>query len=172
MTDRSALFASIDSLYDLWYNFTAQKRSFTGDNMTEKELQKLTRQDLLELLLASEKENEELRKEVQTLRENAEDKQLMLDKVGSIAEASLLVNGVFTSAQAAADQYVLNVKRICEEKAMQVQQSEDIVQKARLEAQRIQEETELTCQRMIQQAKEESDRYWNMLNRQLDARGK
>ena len=140
--------------------------------MTEKELQKLTRQDLLELLLASEKENEELRKEVQTLRENAEDKQLMLDKVGSIAEASLLVNGVFTSAQAAADQYVLNVKRICEEKALQVQQSDDIVQKARLEAQRIQEETELTCQRMIQQAKEESDRYWNMLNRQLDARGK
>ena len=140
--------------------------------MTEKDLQKLTRQDLLELLLASEKENEELRKEVQTLRENAEDKQLMLDKVGSIAEASLLVNGVFTSAQAAADQYVLNVKRICEEKAMQVQQSDDIVQKARLEAQRIQEETELTCQRMIQQAKEESDRYWNMLNRQLDARGK
>ena len=109
---------------------------------------------------------------MQTLRENAEDKQLLLDKVGSIAEASLLVNGVFTCAQAAADQYVLNVKRICEEKALLVRQSDDIVQKARLEAQRIQEETEITCRRMIQQAKEESDRYWNMLNRELDTRGK
>ena len=144
----------------------------TGDNMTEKDLQKLTRQDLLELLLASEKENEELRKEVQTLRENAEDKQLMLDKVGSIAEASLLVNGVFTSAQAAADQYVLNVKRICEEKAALVRQSDDIVQKARQEAQHILEETEISCQRMIRQAKEESDRYWSMPQNPLDTRSK
>ena len=67
--------------------------------MTEKELQKLTRQDLLQLLLEAERENESLRREVAALRAEAEDKRLLLDKVGSIAEASLLINGVFSAAK-------------------------------------------------------------------------
>lgn len=131
--------------------------------MTEKELQKKSRQDLLELLLEAEKENVSLREENEALRSELEERQLRLGKIGSIAEASLVLNGVFEAAQASADQYVQNVKRICEEKAQQVLQSEDVVRKARLEAKRIREETELTCQRMIQQAKTESDHYWNML---------
>ncbi len=131
--------------------------------MTEKELQKKSRQDLLELLLEAEKENVSLREENEFLRNELDDRQLKLGKIGSIAEASLALNGVFEAAQASADQYVQNVKRICEEKAQQVLQSEDIVRKARLEAKRIREETELTCQRMIQQAKTESDHYWNMI---------
>ena len=131
--------------------------------MTEKELQKKSRQDLLELLLEAEKEIVSLREENEFLRNELDDRQLKLGKIGSIAEASLALNGVFEAAQASADQYVQNVKRICEEKAQQVLQSEDIVRKARLEAKRIREETELTCQRMIQQAKTESDHYWNMI---------
>jgi cell division septum initiation protein DivIVA len=131
--------------------------------MTEKELQKKSRQDLLELLLEAEKENVSLREENEFLRNELDEKQLKLGKIGSIAEASLALNGVFEAAQASADQYVQNVKRICEEKAQQILQSEDIVRKARLEAKRIREETELTCQRMIQQAKTESDHYWNMI---------
>lgn len=134
--------------------------------MTEKELQKLTRQDLLELLLEAERENDALRREVETLRSEAADKRLLLDKVGSIAEAALLLNGVFSSAQAAADQYVMNVKRVCDEKSDRVRQASDIVQKAQQEAKQLREETEMICRRMIRQAKEESDRYWSMLNRE------
>ena len=92
------------------------------------------------------------------------EKQLRLEKIGSIAEASIVVNGVFEAAQAAADQYVLNVKRICDEKAQQLLESEDIVHKARTEARRIREETEGRCKEMIRQAKEESDRYWRMVH--------
>ncbi len=132
--------------------------------MTDKELQKLTRQDLLELLLASKKENEALRQELEQLRGSTDEKQLRLEKIGSIAEASIVVNGVFEAAQAAADQYVLNVKRICDEKAQQLLESEDIVHKARAEARRIREETENHCKEMIRHAKEESDRYWRMVH--------
>ena len=132
--------------------------------MTDKELQKLTRQDLLELLLVSKKENEALRQELEQLRGSKDEKQLRLEKIGSIAEASIVVNGVFEAAQAAADQYVLNVKRICDEKAQQLLESEDIVHKARTEARRIREETEGRCKEMIRQAKEESDRYWRMVH--------
>ena len=136
--------------------------------MTEKELQKLTRQDLLELLLEAERENETLRDEVETLRAEAADKRLLLEKVGSIAEASLLVNGVFSAAQAAADQYVLNVKRVCEEKAEQVRSADDIVLKAREEARKLRAETEDICRKMIRQAKEESDRYWEAIRLPTD----
>jgi cell division septum initiation protein DivIVA len=103
---------------------------------------------------------------VETLRAEAADKRLLLGKVGSIAEASLLLNGVFSSAQAAADQYVMNVKRVCDEKSDRVRQASDIVQKAQQEAKQLREETETMCRRMIRQAKEESDRYWSMLNRE------
>ena len=129
--------------------------------MTEKDLRKLTRQDLLELLLEAEKENETLRAEVETLRAEAADKRLLLSKVGSIAEASLLLNEVFSAAQAAADQYVLNVKRVCEEKTERIRQSDDIMLKAQADAKQLRAETEDIRRKMIRQAKEESDRYWD-----------
>ena len=124
--------------------------------MTEKELQKLTRQDLLQLLLEAERENESLRRELATLRSEAEDKRLLLDKVGSIAEASLLVNGVFSAAQDAADQYILNVKRVCEERTERIRQPE------------LREAAELLCRKMLRQAKEESDRYWEAIGKQKE----
>ncbi len=136
--------------------------------MTEKELQKLTRQDLLQLLLEAERENESLRRELATLRSEAEDKRLLLDKVGSIAEASLLVNGVFSAAQDAADQYILNVKRVCEERTERIRQADDIIQKAQNEAKQLREAAELLCRKMLRQAKEESDRYWEAIGKQKE----
>ncbi len=138
--------------------------------MTGKDLQKLTRQDLLELLLEAEKENDSLRAEVESLRAEVADKQLVMSKVGSIAEASLLLNGVFTAAQAAADQYVMNVKRVCEEKEERIRQSQDIVQKAELEAKQLREAAESISRRLIRQAKEESDRYWDMVQLSRDSK--
>ncbi len=76
--------------------------------MDEKQLRKLKRIDLLELLLEETKRNEELEAKLA-------ERTLKLDKVGSIAEASLALNEVFEKAQAAADMYVENVKKIYEE---------------------------------------------------------
>lgn len=134
--------------------------------MTEKELQKLTRQDLLQLLLEAEKENEKLRGEIETLRAEAADKRILMDKVGSIAEASLLINGVFSAAQEAADQYVLNVKRVCDERAERIRQADDVLQKAQTEAKQLREAAEVLCRKMLRQAKEESDRYWKAIGKQ------
>jgi hypothetical protein len=82
--------------------------------MTDKEIRKLKKTELLEMLLDSRKENEELKKQLREANIKLSDKRIMLDKVGSIAEAALHLNGVFEAAQNAADQYLENVKKIVE----------------------------------------------------------
>ena len=78
--------------------------------MTDKELKRLKRVDLLELLIAQSRENDRLRAELEEMRSKLEAKELTLEKAGSIAEAALRLNKVFEAAQLAADQYILSVK--------------------------------------------------------------
>lgn len=76
----------------------------------QRELKKLSRTELLEMLLDVTRENDTLRAENQSLREQLEDKRIRLSESGSIAEAALKLNGIFEAAQKAADQYVDSVK--------------------------------------------------------------
>lgn len=80
--------------------------------MTDKELKKLTRIELLELLLEQSKEVERLQEELADVKAKLHDKNILIENAGSIAEAALKLNGVFESAQAAAEQYIENVKRM------------------------------------------------------------
>lgn len=41
----------------------------------------------------------------------------MIDEAGSIAEAAMELNQIFETAQKTADQYLQNVRQLCEEKA-------------------------------------------------------
>lgn len=79
--------------------------------MTDKELKKLTRMDLLELLHEQSKEIDRLQAEVSDLKAKLESKDIIISNAGSIAEAALKLNGIFEDAQAAAEQYLLNIKR-------------------------------------------------------------
>ncbi len=80
--------------------------------MTDRELKKLSRTDLLELLLDQMKENERLRAELDTAQAQLADRRILLDEAGSIAEAALRLNGVFQAAEAACAQYIENIKRL------------------------------------------------------------
>lgn len=88
--------------------------------MTEKELRKLNRYQLLELLMIQTQQNEALREENEQLRK----KQLHLENLGSVAQAALELSGVFEAAQKAADDYLEEAKR----------RAEEIVARARMEA--------------------------------------
>jgi hypothetical protein len=57
--------------------------------LTERELRKLSRTDLLELLLAQRRENEELRCILDQTQAQLADRTIKIDQAGSIAEASL-----------------------------------------------------------------------------------
>ena len=82
--------------------------------MTERELRKLSRIDLLQLLLKEIKENEKLRKERKVLQEALDNKEIRIQEAGSIAEAALQLNGIFEAAEQAAAQYLENMRKLTE----------------------------------------------------------
>ena len=83
--------------------------------MTDKELRKLSRSDLLELLISQTEENRVLKSRVDQMQDQLLDRRIAVDKAGSIAEASLQLNGVFQAAEKAAQQYLENIQRMSEE---------------------------------------------------------
>ena len=67
--------------------------------MTEKDLRRLSRSDLLELLLAQRRDNEQLRCILDQTQAQLAERTIRIDKAGSIAEASLQLSGIFNAAQ-------------------------------------------------------------------------
>ena len=83
--------------------------------MTEKDLRRLNRQELLEVLLAQSKKIDRLQKQLEEMQKKLDEKELRISQAGSIAEASLSLNGVFDQAQKAADQYLDNIRLLHEQ---------------------------------------------------------
>ena len=83
--------------------------------MTDKELRRLSRAELLEMLLAQTEENERLRKRLVEVERSLDDRRIEVSRAGSLAEASLRLNGVFQAADQAANQYLENVRRLARE---------------------------------------------------------
>lgn len=72
-------------------------------------LRKLSRQELMEMLIESEKRVRQLEEELAEAKEQLEDRRIQIENSGSIAEAALKLNGIFEVAQAAANQYLENL---------------------------------------------------------------
>lgn len=83
--------------------------------MTDKELRRLSRAELLEMLLAQTEENDRLKKRLEEAEKALEDRRVDIARAGSLAEASLQLNHVFAAADQAAKQYLENVERLSRE---------------------------------------------------------
>lgn len=79
--------------------------------MTSKELRKLSRRELIEVLLAQTREMEQLKAELNSKNELLEKREINIRESGSIAEAALRLSGIFEDAQKAADTYLAEIKR-------------------------------------------------------------
>lgn len=64
------------------------------------------------MLVEQSKEVERLKVELESTRAQLEERRILIEKAGSIAEAALQLNGVFAAAQAAADQYLSNIQQL------------------------------------------------------------
>ena len=79
--------------------------------MTSKELKRLSRRELLEMLIEQMKENQRLRNRLEQAEAELENRELVSLRAGSMAEAAMQLNGVFEAADKAARQYLENVYR-------------------------------------------------------------
>ena len=73
--------------------------------MTDKELRRLRREDLLQILIAQQRQLDEQADALKRAEEALARRDIAVAEAGSLAEAALRLNGVFEAAQAAADQY-------------------------------------------------------------------
>lgn len=111
--------------------------------MAEKDLKRINRQGLLEMLLEASEENSRLQADNEALHAKLSEQELKLTECGSIAEASLKLSGIFEAAQTAAGIYLENVERVSGN--------------ASAEAERIELETKKKCDEMTENAKRESE---------------
>ncbi len=78
--------------------------------MTEKDLRKLSRAELIDMLITAKKTELQLRAQLEEARKMLEDRRLRVENAGSLAEAAMALNGVFEAAQAAAEDYLRTVR--------------------------------------------------------------
>ncbi|MCD8077152.1 MAG: DNA repair protein [Lachnospiraceae bacterium] len=78
--------------------------------MAEKELRKMNRTELIEIIYALQQNERILRRQNEELRSQLDDKILRMEKAGSIAEAALSLNHIFEDAEAAAQQYLESLR--------------------------------------------------------------
>ena len=119
--------------------------------MTDAELKKLNRTQLLEQLVAQGREIERLRGKLQVADEKLRDRQLEIDMAGSIAEAAMSINGVFEAAEKAAEQYLENIRALSER---QESICESLEEDARKKAADIIANAEIEAKKRIKEADE------------------
>lgn len=152
--------------------------------MTDKDIKKLGRTELLELLIAQTKENnalqshiEELEAQIKDLQTQLEDRSIKINNAGSIAEASLQLNGVFEAAQKAAQEYIDNVRIQCKDQIEHAERAEAETQEkvdamlneAEQRCKLLESATNRKCEEMTAKARRESQEYWDQVSAKLDA---
>ena len=131
--------------------------------MTKNELKKLSRTDLLEMLLDQSKKVEALQKKLDESEKALHNKEIMINRAGSIAEASLQLSGIFEAAQRACQQYTENIQKlstrqedICRQMEVESQaQADRLISETKKECERMLAETKKQCEEMITRAKGE-----------------
>ena len=106
--------------------------------MTEKELRKLNRYQLLELLVIQTERADKLQSKLDTAEKALNAKDLRMTAMGSIAEASLQLSGIFDAADKAADLLLDGARTKAEQIEEEArQEAEKILQLARQEAEKM-----------------------------------
>lgn len=122
--------------------------------MTEKEVKRLHRSDLIALLVRQAKEAETLKARVAELEGQLADRTRKYEKAGTLSEAMISVNGVMEAAQKAAEQYLEELKTTHSE-----------LEKSRAEKL---SETERACARREEEADRQINAKWQEFKQKVD----
>lgn len=80
--------------------------------MTNKDLRRLNRGELIEIIYQYRMKTDELTAENERLNKQLSERIIKIKEAGSIAEAALSLNKIFEAAQTAAEQYIASVKAL------------------------------------------------------------
>lgn len=114
--------------------------------MKGKELKRMSRVELIEIIAAQKKRELELEEQLRAAEQLLQERTIKKERAGSIAEAALSLNDVFAAAQAAADDYVQSLQTAWEDIAQSKARAQE-------ECARMLAETEEQCRRMLTEAK-------------------
>lgn len=101
--------------------------------MINKELKKLSRRELVDIIYQLKKNEQEMQEELETLKNELRDKRIRVSVAGSIADAAADVTKLLSVAQETADVYLYEIA------SMKV-------------------DAEFECEKMLKEAKKEADR--------------
>ena len=162
--------------------------------MADRELRQMHRAELIEIIYTLKQGEDQLKAQNAALTAQLQDRQLRLEKAGSIAQAALELNNVFAAAQAAADDYLHSVRasladtdaaaantlsqarsearRILEQAQadadslkVQTQQECDALTAA---AEQKRTQTEADCKAMVEQSEQEVQQRWQAFDRKAN----
>lgn len=147
------------------------------EQMQETDLRRLKRTDLLELLLEQSKEVERLTAELDTARQALQDRTIRMEQAGSIAEAALQLNGIFDTAQAAAQQYLDNIQMLndrqtatcLEREAASRAQAEQLLAETKEKCAAMEADTRQQCETKLQETERQVEEKWQSISERLEA---
>ena len=74
--------------------------------MISKELKRLSRRELVDIIYQLKKNEQEMQEEIESLKKELNDKRIRISEAGSIADAATSVTEVFSAAQMTAELYL------------------------------------------------------------------
>lgn len=140
--------------------------------MAERELKKLDRAELIEIIYELQKREKEYLAKINNLEAALDDKTIKISEAGSIAEAALKLSGIFESAQAAADQFLYSVhvaNRDEEERLAQTEaKCKAMINEAEKEAERIVSDAERSRVETVKQTELMLSKRWQIFQAKVD----
>ena len=143
--------------------------------MTESELKKLNRAELLAMLISITQRCDKLEAELQEAYEKLDGREIEISRAGTLAEAALKINKVLEAADQAGAQYLANLQRmypgdgsVDTAALMAATQDNAAAEKeVRARCQQIEAETRKRCVEMVENAKRDSQAYWDEIYRRM-----
>lgn len=144
---------------------------------------------MMALIQSQQKEITNLKRQLEDAQNAMKNYELKIEEAGTLAEASAKLNDLFEAAQATADTYLENVKKLeerAQEKLDEVEKQSELViaeaenvalkriaaadaevTKREIEGSEIVAEAERKSQKLISDAEEEVDEKWNLIEERL-----
>ncbi len=144
--------------------------------MNTKEVKNLSRSDLLEMLIEQTEKADRMEKELEEAKRKVEDREIIISKAGTLAEAAMQMNEVWQAADKAAAQYLSNIMRMYEEQERKymdlerdyAKRSEELMGETIRKCEEMEQQTKARCEEMTQKAEAESQAYWNAVYEKLE----